>query len=337
MNGDGVVDLVAPNRGGGVAVMLGQGDGIFDQPRSAARPGQNGEELGDSVVGDFDADGVLDLAVGFETESTLLVLRGLGDGHLDTADSYVLAAPLETLTMADLNGDGDQDLLAVASDAGVVDVLLGGTGTGFTAAAPVAVGAFPRGLDVADLDGDGSPDFAVANRGSDTVSLRYGDATGRFPAGAELPTRPVPQDVELTDLGGDGVVDLIVGSNDDPLADNGTLAVLRGSGPAQFTEIRSYETLKFINSVTAADFDEDGYLDFVIGTGNNAPLGFGEPAPGYLTVVGGRPGSATQIVVSHVGSSARDVVVADLDGDADLDVVTARGLTYVAIVFDPLG
>ncbi len=333
MNGDGIVDLIAPNRGGGVAVMLGQGDGLFDQPRSAS-PGDNREELGDSVVGDFDADGILDLAVG--NGFNLLVLRGLGDGRLDTADSYPLAATLETLTVADLNGDGDPDLLAVASDAGAVNVLLGGTGTGFTLPVPVAVGAFPRGLDVADLDGDGNLDFAVANVGSDTVSLRYGDGTGAFPSGAEVPVRSGPVDVELADLEGDGVLDLVVGSLAEPDTDPGFLAVLRGSGPSQFTEIRTYRTLAVINSVTAADLDEDGYLDFVIGSGTNAPLGFGEPAPGYLTVIGGRPGTASQIVVSKVGASAGDVVVADLDGDGDLDVVSTRGLTYVAILFDPL-
>lgn len=336
MNGDGIADLVAPNRGGGVIVMLGQGGGLFDEPIRAARPGQ---ELGDAVVGDFDGDGILDVAVGdFKFDfPELHVLRGLGDGRLDTAVSYPLVTEPGTLTTADLNGDGDEDLLSVSPGTDEVNVLLGDAGVGFAAPVPVAVGAFPRGLDVADLDGDGNLDFAVANRESDTVSLRYGDGTGLFPDGAEVPTRPAPQDVDLSDLEGDGLLDLVVGTNDELAAEAGTLAVLRGSGPAQFTEIRTYETLRFINSVTAADFDEDGFLDFVIGTGNNGAFGFDEQAPGYVSVVGGRPGTAMQIVVSQVGKSASDVVVADLDGDADLDVVSTRGQTYVAILFDPLG
>lgn len=335
MDNDGIVDLVTPNRAGKVTIMLGQGAGHFDEPFPAANP--PGTNLGDSVVGDFNADGILDVAVGLERGAELHVLRGLGDGRLITAASYPLATVPGALTMADLNGDGDVDLLSVSPGTDAVNVLLGGAGIGFTAPAPVTVGAFPRGLDVADLNGDGNLDFAVANRESDTVSLRYGDGTGAFPSGAEVPTRPAPEDVELADLEGDGAVDLVVGSNGEPVAENGTLAVLRGSGPAQFTEVRTYETLKFINDVTAADFDADGFLDFVIGTGSSDGLGGnGEFAPGYLTVVGGRPGSATDIVVSHVGSAARDITVADLDGDSDLDVVTTRGLTYVAVVFDPL-
>lgn len=334
MDNDGIVDLLTPKRDGKVDFMRGQGAGRFDLPVVVARAGK---VLGDSVVGDFDSDGILDLAVGRSQSDagSLVLLRGVGDGRFDTAVSIELVAAAGTLTMTDLNGDGDQDLLVVSPGADAVNVLLGAEGIGFTALPPVTVGALPRGLDVADLDGDGDLDFAVANRESNSVSLRYGDGTGLFTVGAEVPTRQAPQDVIVSDVDGDGVVDLAIGSNGEPDADNGTLAVLRGTGPAAFSEIRAHRALKFIDDVSAADFDGDGYLDFVVGTGDRGQ--FGEQESGYLSVVGGGPGSRSEIVVSQVGERASDVTIADLDGDTDLDVVSTRGVFFVAILFDPLG
>lgn len=177
----------------------------------------------------------------------VLVLRGLGGGRLDReVVGYPLGSEPAGITVADVNKDGDPDLLVVNPNDNAVAVLVGGAGTSFTELARVPVGVSPRGLAVADLNGDGNVDFAVANRGSNTVSVRYGDGTGN----------------------------------------GGTMA--------------------------------------------------GPPAPGYVSVVDGSSQGTGRVVVSKVGDYAGDVSVADLDGTADLDVVTTRGQFVVAAVFDPL-
>ncbi len=335
MDNDGIVDLIRPTAGGGVSLMRGLGDGLFGPPGIVAHPAPGGY-LTDCVVGDFDGDGILDFAVtrAGPDPSGVVVLRGLGDGRLGMPVTYAGPVPYKLRT-ADVNGDGDLDLISVSYGDNVVSVLLGGAGLGFTAAAPVPVGQGPLGLELADVNGDGHLDFAVANQDSNSVSLRYGDGTGGFPSGAEVPTRPAPQDVDLSDLNQDGVMDLIVGSNGPTSQDNATLAVLQGTGPATFSEVRTYEVLPYVQSVTAADFDADGYLDVVVGTGANVPFS-DRSAPGYVTVIGGRPGSTDNIVVAKVGATASDVNVADLDQDGDLDIVTTRGQDFLAAIFDPL-
>ncbi len=338
MDGDGMVDLVVPSRNGGVSLQRGLGGGRFAAPVQVAHPGGG---LSDSVVSDFDGDGLLDVAVGQAKYGGFFgvrVLRGIGEGDLeDKGVAYPTPSAVREVRVADLNGDGDPDLLAASPWSDLVNVLLGVPGPGFTMAAPIMVGDLPGGFSVAHINGDGQLDVAVANRGSNTVSLRYGDGAGAFPTGAEVATRPAPQDAEVTDLNGDGLPDLVVGSNADPASEPGSLAVLKGSGPAQFDEIRVYQTAPFIRNVNLADIDNDGHVDAVIGSGNNGAFGTSPSAPGYLTVVSGVPGSTDHVVVAKCGSAAGDVAIADLDGDGDLDVISTRGLFYLAALFDPLG
>jgi regulation of enolase protein 1 (concanavalin A-like superfamily) len=142
LNRDGATDLVAsagryvlsvaPHWTSGVIyVLLGRGDGTFAEPVSYQT--NNGPQT--AVVGDFNGDGLADLATGnqsygFACESfshlwdSISLLPGRGDGTFGPADSYALGhtdEPPETilyrrahhrLNTSDLNGDGRTDLIA---------------------------------------------------------------------------------------------------------------------------------------------------------------------------------------------------------------------------------
>ncbi len=81
-----------------------------------------------------------------------------------------------SLAVADINGDGNLDLVVTNENDNIVSVLLGDGSGGFSAATPVTVGAEPRSIAVADLDGDGDLDLAVANFFDDNVSVLLGMA-----------------------------------------------------------------------------------------------------------------------------------------------------------------
>src|SRR5262250_2101754 len=134
-NGDGVQDLVVANYGdfdsGNVSVLLGNGDGTFQTARSLGA-GSNPSSI---AVGDFNRDGIQDLAVanngfGFNNVSVLL---GNGDGTFQAAVNFGAGNNPFYIAVGDFNGDGVQDL-AVAQlgffGSNNVSVLLGnGDGT----------------------------------------------------------------------------------------------------------------------------------------------------------------------------------------------------------------
>src|SRR5207245_3949973 len=111
------------------------------------------------VVGDFNGDGRLDLAVtnasSYDVPGTVSVLLGNGDGTFQSALSFAAGSDARSVAVGDFNGDGRPDLAVANADYhGSVLVLLGsGDGT-FQPALSIAVGSTPSSVAVGDVDGD---------------------------------------------------------------------------------------------------------------------------------------------------------------------------------------
>jgi hypothetical protein len=141
-NHDGIPDLAtANNTDNTVSVLLGNGDGTFRNDPNG--PLQVGGFPSSVAVGDFNRDGVPDLAVANSNDNTVSVLLGNGDsgGTFQAATSYPAGPFPSAVAVGDFNGDGAPDL-AVATDLGAVGVLLNQapvTTTAVTASANPAV------------------------------------------------------------------------------------------------------------------------------------------------------------------------------------------------------
>jgi hypothetical protein len=180
LNRDGNLDLVVMDQNGGaegrpVNVLLGNGDGTFQRPKTYAVGDQSftygfvpqGVELGD-----FNGDGKVDVAVGASGSgtvgSTLTVLLGHGDGTLAAPLLSTQTEPEVPLlpggdevavASADLRGNGRIDLIGGGID-GVRVHLRNSDGS---YAAPVTYGLGARVSEIAtgDLNDDGKPDIVA--------------------------------------------------------------------------------------------------------------------------------------------------------------------------------
>jgi hypothetical protein len=202
-NGDGVPDIAVANLDGSLTVVLGNGDGTFKTiTGSSALPESYGfyasmeSTPGAIAAGDFNGDGILDLAVVNQAGAMVYVLLGNGDGTFTAAASPAAVSNSASIISADVNGDGIPDLVV----GGLSGVLLGnGNGT-FSLKASSPALAVGTGSAVADFNGDGIPDI-VSEAG---VFLGAGDGTFTAATTQGL----VGSVLTVADLNGDGVPDI---------------------------------------------------------------------------------------------------------------------------------
>jgi len=225
VNADGKPDLAVANGGSGnVSLFLGTGGGGF----APAGDFNTGVDPSGVVIGDFNNDGKADLAVSNLGPDTVAILLGNGAGSFGAATTFTTGAATDPISVAtaDLNGDGNLDLVTANHNTGNISVLLGNGAGAFAAPVTHATGApGPENVAIADVDGDGKLDVAVAND-SGSASVLLGDGTGGFGTAANFATGAVTSSVALGDFNHDGGLDLAVTNsglnNISVLLNNGT-------------------------------------------------------------------------------------------------------------------
>lgn len=224
--GNGNLDLAVTNFPAGLPldIVLGCGNGAFNQAPAST----NGSLVSAAipVVGDFNGDGKLDLAVTGGNDqlspvNAVTILTGNGDGtfHLAPNSSFATGANPQALVAADFNGDGKLDLaIANWQDASLTILIGNGDGT-FTPApgSPVRVGNAPWAIAAGDLNSDGKLDLVVANQLDSTLTLLLGNGDGTFTpaAGSPIVLPAPPNSIALGDFNSSGRLGVAVatGSN----------------------------------------------------------------------------------------------------------------------------
>lgn len=334
LNHDGKADLITGNGSLSVSVLLGNGDGTFQSHvEYPSAPGAGAGPGGALAVGDFDGDGIADLAVPAADQNAVSVLLGNGDGTFKPFVGYATGILPSAVAVGDFNGDGKLDL-AVTNDgflngtqANSVSILLGnGDGT-FQPHVDYVTGPSPIGVITADLNGDGKADLIVTNDncggspcGFGSVSMLLGNGDGTFQTRRDYGTGTYPTSA-IGDFNGDGKPDIAIAHQNcigSPCDVGATLSILIGNGNGTFPGHLDYATPANPTSVTITDLNGDGKPDLIVSDSN------GQNFQTVAVLLGNGDGTFQNHVDYLAGGGSPSATVGDFNGDARPDVAAVN-------------
>ncbi len=216
------------------------------------------------------------------------------------------------LLTADLNLDGEKDLISANTKDSTLTLLYGKGNGSFGIPLNINVAAEPTMTTVGDIDRDGYPDLVVNARGAGMFLVLQNNGDGSFRKPIPTRTGKVPLNIILGDYNEDGKLDAAVTLTFDKLE------LHMGTGDGRFKKGETYMTGSRSFSGVAEDFNEDGHLDIALAaSSSNASslnLFFGNGDGTFQ-----KPG---RLAIKRVPLA---VVASDMNNDGKLDLVFASG------------
>ena len=271
LNGDTLMDLVAANDTSASISILFQNSSSPGTFLAAQNHGVGAHPDG-VAIGDLNGDGHLDIAVADSGLSILFQNAGVPGTFFSPIR---LGVSCSSVGIGDLNGDGRADLVATATNAGHVSILLqspAGAGT-FLPPQTVPAGFQPFNVAIADLNADGRLDLAIANLGTPdnpataslSVLLNNSASPGSFLAATNYATGERSESVSVGDLNGDGRPDLAV-ANAGGFGNTGSVSVFfqNPGAPGAFHPAVHRPGTSQPLGVAIADLNGDNLLDIAL-------------------------------------------------------------------------
>src|SRR6185437_11985339 len=200
-------------------VLLGNGDGSFFASVITQSLHANPSFLDDLAIGDFNADGIRDVAVVRSGADEVQVLQGDGTGYFfEVANLPLPAVPLSVVAQ-DLNGDGKPDIAVSnwtnASLSNAYATVFINNGVSFNTGTTYATNG-AGALRIGDFNNDSQPDLAMTG-GSVTVggtlagiSILTNKGNGDFFASVDISVGRRTDQMAVSDFNNDGKVDVLL-------------------------------------------------------------------------------------------------------------------------------
>jgi len=300
------------------------------------------------AAGDFNNDGKTDLALVYgyygSSNNTVSVYKNTGsNGFISFGAPAEFNAGTQSnggfdITVADMDGDGKLDIVALSSGDNLVGVLKNTSSNGNISFAPKMDfvtgtsggpdGTSPVNIAVHDFDGDGKPDITVANFGLNNwcnVSyIRNTSANGilSFDTRNEYPITDAYV-VNAADLNNDKKPDIAVGIhvNGSAMKQVATLNNTSNHGMITFQRNEDYGATNSLRpyAIAFGDLDADGKTDIVTANGNANSVSVFK----NISADSGFIQFSTRADVPVGGGGVRGVCISDADGDGKPDIIAS--------------
>ena len=319
-NEDGDLDIAFTNKASGsVSVMQGDGTGAFTAMTTLTA----GEMPAGIAAGYINNDSHLDLAVGdFTSEHEVHLFFGTGAGGFTPGGEPWMGTYPDSPALADLDGDGDQDLVSTCYYWYRASVVLNnGDGTFGTYQLHI-LAEYPSALALGDLNGDDRPDIVASCSDSDSVNVLINNGDGTFPLySVAYATGIGPADLALADVNGDTFLDAVTADSD-----GATFSVLLGTGTGTFGAATSYPVGTAPSAVTVLEANGDTAPDIAVACEET----------GQLYVFHGTGGGAFSLGQQIEGGDGPSALATtDVDDDEIDDLILLDGNAALAHYYDP--
>ncbi len=330
---DGDLDVVFGNSGTGtINVLINNGDGTFtaQEPVQVADPnnvpatGTYAPNLASIDIGDLTQDGASDVAFALQLQTSVGYVENDGFGNLVEGNRFNSGRAALALTVADIDGDGLDDIITAQRGGGLVSrnevyVNYGGPTLGdqilIALRSIFSLGVAPLEVFVADIDGDGLLDagfrnragiYAVFNQGNRSftalqtiVTINTSDTLGKY--------------AQFADFNGNGRQDLVVSGTTN-------LAVYLNNDGRRFATtpiiLQRPPTVSRSEPVFAIDANGDGVVDIIL-----------RNADGVSVYEGRGDGTFLPFRDGFLDYPLTTIAIADLNGDGSLDLVSTQRFT----------
>ncbi len=367
VNNDTEMDIVGIGGWGGVHmadILLGDGTGYFSNSVIKYPTPTDPRDL---VKGDFNEDGIIDVAMCHSVGNIVTIYLGQGGGKFaKTTTNYTTGAfPTQVLAF-DFNNDSHLDLATYNQSASSVTVLTGGGDGSFALLGNFGVTSTVTGrITSGDFNNDTNADLVVSGNTSRVINFLSGTGSG-FSASVTTPVSGDIIEIKAADFNGDGNLDLVAN-----LSNINRMVLITGNGSGSFTEgttqyqhagsffliedlnnDSNLDVIAFSNSSSGNDFFvNDGLGNF---TGSSIAVSLGgfpwgyadmdgdgfkdlivgsqnsiSSQPGQIVIFKGTlSGISSNIHIDKDYSGGNRLVIHDVNGDSKPDIVATSFNIY---------
>jgi hypothetical protein len=299
---DGDVDIASIGGGtpGELEVYLNNGNGTF----AAAVVTSSQANPRALTLGDFNADGFVDIIASHNGSAVIGVFLNNGSGQFPTRVDYSTGGNSQGIASADFDGDGDLDVVVPRYSSNNL-IILENNGAGVFTSGDVLSSISPLHVSTADLDNDGDMDIVTGATSAASVQVFMNQGEGAFaPIVIYSGTTTNYFQVKTADLTGDGFPEIVA-------TDNGSnvISIFTNDGDGTFsgpTDIASSKT----EGLDLSDIDADGDVDILaVNNGNETLSLFLNSGTGIMTFDS----------TLSLGSNPTGISSGDFNGDGALD------------------
>ena len=330
---DGDIDLVIANGSNQLNLWYeNAGNGLVANVNAVTLDTDSSHSI---TFGDLNQDGLPDIVVGNNFSANKYYLnQGTANPFPSTYSGVPIGSENEAtegIELADVDGDGDLDVICANNGQRNRVYLSNGGPTPFSAATPgIALTAFSDNtidLKLGDMDADGDLDIIEGNRfARQRIVLNNGTTTPFADQNSYTITAEADETfgIALGDFDGDGDLDIAAAQN---LTKNKIYPNQILDASTRFFTANRSNLIENMNNhpgvLVHADFNNDGHLDFFSASSNS---------PSTVSLGNGNNTFAAPVPV-HIDRNTRAAVTGDMNGDGLLDLIvgneTQRNIVYL--------